>query len=777
MTFAFFEAVDGINLITVDTTIDEFDGDFSLGDTSLREAVAIANGSDSPHLISFSDALNGETLALTLGEIALAGEIFINGDIDGDGQPDITLDADNLSRIFNVTDDNVVIEGLTLVNGSADGDGGALYVNATLDILNSVIRDSFAAGHGGGLAVDSSAQARLVNTTLTSNIASIGGGVHVGLGSELFASGSAFLQNEAFSLGGGLHNIGQLNLTNNLVDSNQSGESGGGLYSLGQLILADSTVSNNRGLTRGGGLSIGNGDTPGSATIRNSTIEKNSADFFGGGINNSDSTLLLIDSSVSANAVDFEGGGIYGSGEIINSSIAQNSAYEYGGGLSGDFVISNSVITQNTAQFGGGFLGGGTLTNSLVAGNTAKLNGGGIRGADLKITNSTISGNKLDSNFFSGAGLESQGVVELENSIISGSVGGDDVFVSDAGELLVNGANIIEDSSFVGVSVLNVDPLLGEIADNGGSLPSQFPLPGSPAIDTGDNSLVIPNVDQRGEGFDRIVDGNGDGASIVDLGAIESSFVQPPMEDVYLTLKKGASLQGLNVESHDILKKSDSITGFSLFFDGSDVGLNDSKLSAFDVIGNNEILMSFAHETTLQGLGLVDDSDIVKFTASSIGENTTGVFELYLDGSDVGLEQPGEDIDALTQLSNGDILVSTKGNISIPNLDGAREDILRFSPTALGEETSGTLSKYLDMSDVGLDYTNVDALHVRNDGEILISTAGQFSLDGGIIANEDVFGFTPTNTGESTAGTFNEVSFDGSNFGLLGNAVRAFDVA
>lgn len=46
-------------------------------------------------------------------------------------------------------------------------------------------------------------------------------------------------------------------------------------------------------------------------------------------------------------------------------------------------------------------------------------------------------------------------------------------------------------------------------------------MTGSPALDAGNNTLVSEAFDQRGAGFIRIRDGNGDSTIIVDIGAFE----------------------------------------------------------------------------------------------------------------------------------------------------------------------------------------------------------------------------------------------------------------
>lgn len=103
-----------------------------------------------------------------------------------------------------------------------------------------------------------------------------------------------------------------------------------------------------------------------------------------------------------------------------------------------------------------------------------------------------------------------------------------------SGDFISNGYNLIGDgtgsSGFtalgdqVGTSDNPIDPLLGSLENNGGSTLTLALLPNSPAIDAGNPNFVAPpEFDQRGSGFPRILDGNGDGVAIVDIGAFEAS--------------------------------------------------------------------------------------------------------------------------------------------------------------------------------------------------------------------------------------------------------------
>jgi hypothetical protein len=85
---------------------------------------------------------------------------------------------------------------------------------------------------------------------------------------------------------------------------------------------------------------------------------------------------------------------------------------------------------------------------------------------------------------------------------------------------------------------------------------------------------------------------------------------------------------------------------FSLVFDGSDVGLS-AGIDGLAVIDDDSFLLSFGQNFNLPPVGVIADADIVRFDAVSLGATTAGVFSLYFDGSDVGLSTSSEDVDAI----------------------------------------------------------------------------------------------------------------------------------
>ena len=223
-------------------------------------------------------------------------------------------------------------------------------------------------------------------------------------------------------------------------------------------------------------------------------------------------------------------------------------------------------------------------------------------------------------------------------------------------------------------------------------------------------------------------------------------------------------------------------TSFSLYFDGSLVGLDALVLDAFAVISPTEILMSFSVNSSVPGIPVtVDDSDIVKFTADSpdsLGANTAGSFSLYFDGSDVGLTKSYEDVDAIELLPDGRLLISTTGGFIVDGLpgSGADEDIIAFMPTSLGSNTEGTWARYFDGSAVGLAEEDIDGLALDTAGNIYLSTLRNRMVTDWPYADEDVSVCDNPTTGDNTICTSLALFFDGSLYGLSSNDLFSIDL-
>ncbi len=227
------------------------------------------------------------------------------------------------------------------------------------------------------------------------------------------------------------------------------------------------------------------------------------------------------------------------------------------------------------------------------------------------------------------------------------------------------------------------------------------------------------------------------------------------------------SLTGIADE--DIIHYDPTSGEFTMIFDGSDVGLSGTDISAFHFLDSDSILISFNGNINLPGVGNVTYFDIVQFNATSLGENTSGEFRMYFKGSRVGLNTNNENIDALDVLPDGRILISTTGNVSVPGVSAGEEDILSFTPTALGELTRGSWSLYFDGSDVGLISKNkedIDGFSIASNGHILLTTLGAFSANGITGSGEDIFVCQPIDLGQNTSCSYAPFVWLGSQVGL-----------
>ena len=134
-------------------------------------------------------------------------------------------------------------------------------------------------------------------------------------------------------------------------------------------------------------------------------------------------------------------------------------------------------------------------------------------------------------------------------------------------------------------------------------------------------------------------------------------------------------------------------------------------VDAVELLANGHILVSTTGAVTVTGF-TGEDKDLLEFTPTSLGAFTAGTFSLYFDGSDVGLTTSAEDIDAAAVGANGNIYLSSLNNFAVSGVSGADEDVFVFTPSSLGDVTAGTYSStlYFDGSLFGLAANDIVAI-------------------------------------------------------------------
>lgn len=312
---------------------------------------------------------------------------------------------------------------------------------------------------------------------------------HGGSG-ETISLSNMQLRNGDADNGGALFSQGTTTLNQLIFKDNSADFWGGAIVNAGQLDILDTQFLNNHADSWGGAIYHGE-DT---ATVTRSTFTDNTADGRAGAVYVAAAATFNVSQSLfNSNVSGTRGGAIYNLGitDSGNTTYSGNHAGTRGGAIFnvGDLDLLNNTITLNTAVSGGGILnhaesgssGTATLVNTIVAGN-----GDSDGNPDL--------GGVFDD-------------VNSYNNLIG---------ISSSATGLMDGVN----GNIVGTLLAPVDPLLGDLLNNGGPTRTHTLLFNSPAIDAGrNNPISLGDVDQRG--FARIADGNMDTVNVVDIGAVE----------------------------------------------------------------------------------------------------------------------------------------------------------------------------------------------------------------------------------------------------------------
>jgi predicted outer membrane repeat protein len=407
--------------------------------------------------------------------------------VDGGGK--ITISGGNSRRIFVVdAGTGLSLKDIVLSNGSAIGDGGAIYSNGSLSMEDVTIRDSFATFSGGAFVTYGPAQ--IDDSEIAYNSAASGGGVYARFGGAPVTIRDSVLH----------HN----------ETKNQVNAPGGAvfLWDGASVTIQRSEISENKASA---GAGIYNGFANSAVSVEDSRIVGNVLTSGGGaGIDITGGPLVLVRSEVAGNASGGSGGGLYyhdgSSAMIVDSTFHGN----YAGGLGGGVYISNST--------------GVKLTNTTISTNES-FNGAGLAIGDsaVSLVHVTIAHNSPQagsSGFLHLSGASGR-TTTIRNSLLANN---GTVNCSTAGGSLVSeDGNVSTDTSCGAVLNKGHDrlvaaALLGPLGFHGGPTPTHVPGPGSDAVDAG--VLVnAPPTDQRGVARPQ-------GAS-VDAGAVEVAGCGP----------------------------------------------------------------------------------------------------------------------------------------------------------------------------------------------------------------------------------------------------------
>jgi uncharacterized repeat protein (TIGR01451 family) len=354
------------------------------------------------------------------GDVDLVRDSISHNTAESDGGVVAAAEGGRLEGEVEVIESN-------LSYNTSDSDGGALYLEETgpVTISHSELDgNSNDSDSGGAMYADRTGAIAIESTEFYGNTAgsSDGGAIYTDA-ADISVSESSFYANHAGE-GGALYLEGTeaaavQSITGSTFSENAATDSEGGAIYMdkGALEVSGSTFTTNKASDEGGAIYYSSGDP---MSLVNDTFDSNDAGYEGG--------ALYLDESASIGQI-----------ELLNDTIARNTAY-FGGGIYDPqyaTYIQNTIVADNSASRGNGSGGGGG---------------------------------------------DCYGGRESENAL-----------VADAG------GNIDSDGTCFGErSDPGVEPLLGPLSNNGGPTKTDALRQGSPAIGLGvESQYDCPATDQR----------------------------------------------------------------------------------------------------------------------------------------------------------------------------------------------------------------------------------------------------------------------------------------
>jgi subtilisin-like proprotein convertase family protein len=433
--------------------------------------------------------------------------------------------------------------------------------------------------------------ANISNLTLTNaSTTSTGGAIATGAGEQLTLTDVVIRDNSTTSTGAAISAAsgtgGQIQLNRVTIQNNTSSGTGGAIIANTSVTLniLDSTLKSNRG-SIGGAID----SSSGTITIRNSTLSSNvstSTTTGGGAIRSSGSSVSIINSTISGNTSSQNGGGI--SITTVNTG--------------NTFILRNSTVTANKAVFGGGI---NRQTSTLFAAGNFVID------SSIVAANTSTSTTPIpDLNF-----ITLQQAIDGNRSLIG---------VSDVGNFVLNGTNNI-----TGTLANAKNPGLAALSSNGGLTQTHALLPGSFAIDAGqDSNVPALTIDQRGS--------NRVAGTQIDIG----SFERVPGTPAASLVTPVTNIDTNNAATQDpyfffVTYDNDAPIDFSSISDSNEITVTRTQggytktasfVSATPASGpSNSFTVKYsipAPATPIVGWD-GDDSDVYTFTAAA-GSVTSG---------------------------------------------------------------------------------------------------------------------------------------------------------
>lgn len=488
--------------------------------------------------ITSNDAVDGAGASITSGSATFgAGVKFERNDASGAG-----------GGLFNGLGTGLTLDGVEFTLNEAGVGGGIAGVDAPTTVLNSAFRENTSIETsgidvGGGAIRQEGASLTVTNSQFSENEATRGGGAVLAVDASVEIGGSSFDHHAASQGGAVLIKAAPTGTVSSSQFDDNDATQGGAIFIVAAtdsvLVISGSRFDENRG-PAGGGSVFFQGGTSGELRVLGTTFTNNTSKT--GAAIGSTGLLTIEDSSFTKNqgtpGVATKSAAVLASSVTVRrTTFSGNIAVPQPPGIGEDpppaspdrfaasalamagGTIEDTVFDGNEGGFAldtaTGLPGGLSLVNVTFSDNSGGAIRVGTRIVDME--NVTIASNEAPTHGAIARFDLAPGSIDIHNSLIFGNgdaaieaVAGDDI--NDA---LVEGGCPAPATC---AGIIDADPLLKPLADNGGPTRTRALSVGSPAVDAGDNSPCEP-ADQRGA--ERPLDGDGNGSEICDLGAFE----------------------------------------------------------------------------------------------------------------------------------------------------------------------------------------------------------------------------------------------------------------
>ena len=454
-TFTVDSFVDGADAVPGDGSCNSVVG----GLCTLRAAIQETNALASDDIIVLETGIYTLTIRGTKEDAAATGDLDITGGgnliIQGAGILQSVVDAGHPSgnrfglndRVFHIhaSAGSVTFNKFTAKNAWLTGENGGGIYNAG---PNTRLNEVTVSDNNARALLDQNGE-KEPDTNLLRSYYGLGGGIFNDANASLLLDRSQVIFNAAqnsnfydiatqtFSGGGGIRNLGYLEIRNQSRIESNTAQQGGGISNTGSAKIADSIImfnAANKNFGLGGGIS----NQGGVLTIRRSYISQNicfSCD--GGGIAShpgaSGAIVTIIESAIDNNKAQLAiGGGVsnFSYMYIGHSSVSWNGVDGLGGGISnsgnGELILENTTIIGNTSNALGAY-GAGIHTSSGMTLNHVTLTANQVRTGATPTLEQNLA-QELFINTRNLTGVDGNGNIPIGPVIIKNSIIGDEAY-------------------------------------------------------------------------------------------------------------------------------------------------------------------------------------------------------------------------------------------------------------------------------------------------------------------------------------------------------------